>query len=77
MTTLTVGAEGEIALPDDLRERHGMQPDTAIRVIETRNGLLLVPLTSEPMSLELVRELEEWQSASLATWEQFPYEEQA
>ncbi|MBI3909761.1 MAG: AbrB/MazE/SpoVT family DNA-binding domain-containing protein [Armatimonadetes bacterium] len=75
MPTLTVGSEGEISLPDELRERYGLKPDTPVRVIETQSGLLLIPLTDAPISPELARELAEWQSASAETWDLFPYEE--
>jgi bifunctional DNA-binding transcriptional regulator/antitoxin component of YhaV-PrlF toxin-antitoxin module len=71
---LTVGREGEIALPTDVRERYGIQPDTPIRVVETRTGILLVPLTGAPMSEALQQELAEWQEASLGSWDLFPYD---
>jgi len=75
METLTVGSEGQFSLPSKLRERYGMKRDTAVRVVETRSGLLLVPLTNASMTPELARELEEWQDASAETWDLFPYEE--
>jgi hypothetical protein len=43
-------------------------------MVETDSGILLVPLTAEPMSPELQQESEEWQSLSLETWGTFPYE---
>jgi bifunctional DNA-binding transcriptional regulator/antitoxin component of YhaV-PrlF toxin-antitoxin module len=75
MTTLTVGRDGEIALPDDLRERYGLAPDTPIRIIETRSGILIVPLTDAPMNQELREELKEWQSLSSESLQMFPYED--
>lgn len=75
MTSLTVGQCGEIALPAELRERYGLRPDTPVRIIETRSGILLVPMTDEPMSPDLERELAEWQSLSAQAWEIFPYED--
>jgi hypothetical protein len=33
------------------------------RVIETKKGVLLIPLTDEPMDNELKAEIEEWQAA--------------
>ncbi len=75
MTSLMMGRGGAIVLPDALRERYGLTSDTPIRVIETRSGILLVPLTNEPMSEELAQELAEWQSLSAKAWEMFPYEE--
>ena len=73
MTSVTVGPSGEIALPDEVRECYGMEANTPVRVIETRNGVLLVPLTDAPMSPELQRELSEWQSLSTASWEMFEF----
>jgi bifunctional DNA-binding transcriptional regulator/antitoxin component of YhaV-PrlF toxin-antitoxin module len=75
VTELTVGRKGEIALPDATRERYGLTPDAPVRLIETRNGILLVPLTDAPMSVELAQELAEWQSLSAEVWEMFPYED--
>ena len=53
MEILTVGPAGEIALPDSVRDRYGIAPATPIRIIETRGGILLIPLSDEPMSHEL------------------------
>ena len=77
MANLTVGHEGEIALPDDLRERYALEPDTPIRIVETRAGILLIPLTGAPMDAVLAAELAEWQSLSLEAWNSFPYEDDA
>ena len=75
MTTMTIGRAGELTLPTDVQERCGMLPETPVRLIETRNGILLVPLTSAPMSAELAGELQEWQAMGQETWAQFAYEE--
>jgi AbrB family looped-hinge helix DNA binding protein len=75
MTRLMVGHAGEISLPGEVRERYGLAPDTPVRVIETRGGILLVPFTNEPVSPELAQELTEWQSLGAAGWEMFPYED--
>jgi AbrB family looped-hinge helix DNA binding protein len=75
MSNLTVGRAGEIVLPDPVRDRYGLEPNTPVRLVETRSGILLVPLTDEPMSPELEAELEEWQALSLETWAMFPYED--
>jgi bifunctional DNA-binding transcriptional regulator/antitoxin component of YhaV-PrlF toxin-antitoxin module len=77
MTSLTVNRRGEITLPEDLRQRYGLTPETSLRIVEVKNGILLVPLSDKPMSAELERELQEWQSLSLETWNLFPYEESA
>ena len=76
MKSLTVGEGGEIALPEELRARYGLSSETPVRVIETRTGILLVPLTAEPMSPELIRELAEWSALAVQTWESFPYDGQ-
>jgi hypothetical protein len=77
MTSLTIKAGGELTLPPELCKRYGLTPATPIRVIETRTGLLLIPLTAGPMDPELARELAEWQELSATTWDMFPYEEKA
>jgi AbrB family looped-hinge helix DNA binding protein len=76
MSTLTVGRSGEIALPKELRERYALKPETRVRVIETQSGILLVPLTEAPMTGELARELEEWQSLGTRAWETFAYDDE-
>ncbi len=50
-----------------------MLPKTSVRVIETHNGLLLVPLTDAPMSAGLTKELQDWQAIGQETWAQFAY----
>lgn len=76
-SSLLVEDSGKINLPEDVRERYRLTPQTPLRIIETRGGILLVPLTAEPMSAELARELDEWQSLGAASLEMFPYEEDA
>ncbi len=66
---------GKITLPETVRDRYRLAPDTPLRIIETRNGILLVPLTNEPMNEELRAELEEWQSLGDETLGLFPYED--
>jgi bifunctional DNA-binding transcriptional regulator/antitoxin component of YhaV-PrlF toxin-antitoxin module len=72
MTRLMVGRGGEITLPEPMRERYGLAPDTPVRIIETRSGILLIPLTDLPMSPELAQELADWQSLSAGSWAAFP-----
>lgn len=74
MTTMTIGHAGELTLPTDVQERCGLGPQTAVRLIETRGGILLVPMTDAPMSAELAAELEAWQELGQHAWAQFPYE---
>ena len=70
MTTMTVGQGGEMTLPSEVQERYGLRPDVSVRLIETRAGLLLVPLTDAPMSAELAQEVQEWQAlADIMPWD--------
>jgi bifunctional DNA-binding transcriptional regulator/antitoxin component of YhaV-PrlF toxin-antitoxin module len=73
---LTVGPSGETELPDKVRERYGIAPASPVRLIETRGGILLVPLSDAPMSAELAEELAQWQALSADAWEMFPFEEE-
>jgi bifunctional DNA-binding transcriptional regulator/antitoxin component of YhaV-PrlF toxin-antitoxin module len=75
--TLMIEHGGRITLPTALRDRYGLAEDTPLRIIETSSGILLIPLTGEPMSAALVAELEEWQSLATESFELFPYEDDA
>lgn len=72
---LIVEDGGRITLPESVREHYGLAEDSPLRIIETRGGILLVPLTSEPMTEELRSELEDWQSHAAESLELFPYED--
>lgn len=74
-SNLIVEDGGKISLPGEIRDRYGLTPDTPLRIVETRGGILLVPLTGEPMSAELARELDEWQTLGAESLAMFPYEE--
>ncbi len=67
--------EGKIKLPDALRSRYGLSGHSKIRIIETKTGILLVPITNEPMSQELASELEDWQALGQENLDMFPYDE--
>src|ERR1044071_9562635 len=60
LETLTIEDDGKVALPDAVQTRYGFKPNTTVRLIETKSGVLLVPVTDTPMSAELQAELEEW-----------------
>ncbi len=75
MEIRTVGPAGQIELPDEVRDRYGMAPATTVRIVETRGGVLLIPLVDAPMSPELARELAEWQDLGADSWEMFPFED--
>ena len=72
-SSLIVEDGGKISLPGEIRERYGLTPDTPLRIVETRGGILLVPLTGEPMAEELSRELDEWQTLGSESLAMFPY----
>jgi len=73
MSSATVTSAGEIALPAEMRERHGLAANSKVRVVETRHCILLVPLTDAPMAPELAQELADWQSLGSTAWDSFPY----
>jgi bifunctional DNA-binding transcriptional regulator/antitoxin component of YhaV-PrlF toxin-antitoxin module len=66
-STLVIEPGGKLTLPDDVLTRYGFDQNTTIRIIETQSGILLVPLTDEPMSDDLKAELEEWQTLGAAS----------
>jgi bifunctional DNA-binding transcriptional regulator/antitoxin component of YhaV-PrlF toxin-antitoxin module len=74
---LTIGPAGQIELPDEVRDRYGMAPATPIRIVETRGGVLLVPLGDVPMIPELAQELAQWQALGAQSWEMFPFDEES
>ena len=65
---------GRITLPKDVVGRYRLEDDTPLRMIETRSGILLIPLTKEPMSSALSAEIAEWQTLGAEGLELFPYE---
>jgi len=66
--------DGKITLPKDVVGRYRLADDTPLRMIETRNGILLIPLTGEPMSPSLLAEIEAWQALGTESFDLFPYE---
>ncbi|MCX7688980.1 MAG: hypothetical protein N2045_13525 [Fimbriimonadales bacterium] len=72
---LMVGKQGEIQVPDDVRNRYHLEPETPVRLVETRAGILIVPLTESAISPDLETELERWRQVAASSWEMFPYEE--
>jgi bifunctional DNA-binding transcriptional regulator/antitoxin component of YhaV-PrlF toxin-antitoxin module len=66
---------GKITLPADVLDRYQLDEATPLRIIETRNGILLVPLTEEPMTDDLRSELEAWQELGAESFATIPYEE--
>jgi bifunctional DNA-binding transcriptional regulator/antitoxin component of YhaV-PrlF toxin-antitoxin module len=74
---LTVAENGDLTLPADVIERYHIEKEMQFRVIETQKGVLLVPLTEEPMNGELKAEIEEWQAIGTEGWDKFDYEEKS
>jgi hypothetical protein len=74
-STLIVGQSGEMILPLDLRARYGFVPEVPVRIIETRHGIMLVPLTDGPPSDHLAAELAEWQELGEDAVGMFPFDE--
>jgi len=66
---------GKIALPKDVIGRYRLDDDTPVKMIETRNGILFIPLTDDPMSESLRAEIEAWQAVGIESFELFPYDE--
>lgn len=73
MSTVTLGRCGELTLPEERLSRHGLTPDRPIRLIATKGGLFLVPLSEEAMSSELADEREAWRELASLSWDQFPF----
>jgi hypothetical protein len=53
-----------------------MASATRIRIVETRDGVLLVPLGKPSMDPELAEELAQWQALGAASREMFPFDEE-
>jgi hypothetical protein len=66
--------DGKITLPEEIIGRYQLDDQTPVRMIETRSGILLVPITNEPMSSSLLSEIAEWQAIGRESLELFPYE---
>lgn len=75
MSPAIIDSTGSVTLAEELRIRHHFGASTKVRVVETRHGLLLMPLTNGSIPDALQRELDEWQSLDAGGWDAFPYEE--
>lgn len=71
--TLTVEKDGKIALPGEVLKQYGYSSETQLRIVETRDGILLTSLENERLADEPKKELEDWQILSMMSWEMFPY----
>lgn len=74
---LTIEENGKFTLPDEIVERYQFKKETRFRIVETQKGVLLIPLTNEPINDELKTELEEWQAIGAENWEIFNFGENA
>jgi bifunctional DNA-binding transcriptional regulator/antitoxin component of YhaV-PrlF toxin-antitoxin module len=54
--TIQVRQRGNLTLPVELRERHGIEPGDTFRIIDLDGIFVLTPMT--PMVPELAREIE-------------------
>jgi bifunctional DNA-binding transcriptional regulator/antitoxin component of YhaV-PrlF toxin-antitoxin module len=70
--TTTARYGTDLTLPDSVRDRYNLKTDVPVRIIETRDGILLVPLTGEPMPAELLDEIADWQALAAETWDHLP-----
>jgi hypothetical protein len=77
MDNLLMKPDGAVALPPAVVQRYGLTPQTPIRVVETKTGILLVPMTGNTVTPELAEELAAWQELSLECSDRFPYEQPA
>lgn len=68
---LIIEENGKLTLPENIIERYRFKKETRFRIIETQEGILLVPLTDEPLSDELKNELEEWQTLGAESLKNF------
>ena len=75
--SLTTLYGDELTLPSTLREKYHLTAGVSVRIIETREGILLIPLTDEPMPAELQEELTDWQKLGASAMTSFPYDESA
>ncbi|MEN3002367.1 MAG: AbrB/MazE/SpoVT family DNA-binding domain-containing protein [Armatimonadota bacterium] len=74
MEQVTIGKNGELVVPPELRERYHLEPDVPVRLVETRVGILVIPLVGT-LPQGLLQELADWQQLGMRAWEQFPYED--
>ena len=77
MTDILTDANGQVTIPADIRRRCGMMPRTPVRVVETKGGVLLVPLTDAPMPPELSAELGAWTHLGAISATEWVYDEEA
>jgi hypothetical protein len=67
---------GKVTLPGEVCSKYDLSPNTSIRIIETKTGILLVPISNEPINEELASELMQWQELGIENWNMFSYDEE-
>ncbi len=50
VSTSKVTSKGQIVIPHKIRKKYGILPSTAIRWIEKKEGILMIPDTEDPIS---------------------------
>ena len=50
MITSSVSTRGQLVIPYKLRKKYGIEPHSQVRWIDTGQGLMLVPLTDDPIA---------------------------
>ena len=50
MIKSSVSTRGQLVVPHKLRKKYGIKPHSQVRWIDTGQGLMLVPLTDEPVT---------------------------
>lgn len=68
---INVKESGDLTLPAEIVERYQIEREMQFRIIETKNGVLLIPLIDAPMEGDLREEVEEWQAAGANSWDMF------
>ena len=49
MATVTVSQKGQLVIPKKLREKYGIKDQTLLELIDTGDGVLLVPIAGDPI----------------------------
>ena len=50
IVTSSVSARGQLVIPYKLRKKYGIEPHSIVRWIDTGQGLMLIPLTGDPVT---------------------------
>lgn len=50
MLTSSVSTRGQLVIPSKLRKKYGIEPHSIVKWIDTGQGLMLIPLTGDPVT---------------------------